>query len=63
MKKFKVTYKEVVKYEFEFEAESKEELEENIWEYMNRAFDQQQEGNLIDSYVEDIEEVIKCYIL
>ena len=57
MKKFKVTYKEIVKYEFEFEAESKEELEENIWEYMNRAFEQQQDGDLIDSYVEEIEEI------
>ena len=57
MKKFKVTYKEIVKYEFEFEAESKEDLEENIWEHMNRAFEQLQEGDLIDSYVEGIEEV------
>ncbi len=57
MKKFKVTYKEIVQYEFEFEAESKEDLEENIWEYMNKAFEQLQDGNLIDSYVENIEEV------
>ena len=57
MKKFKVTYKEIVQYEFEIEAESKEELEENIWEYLNKIFEQQQDGNLIDSYVEDIEEV------
>lgn len=57
MKKFKVTYKEIVMYEFEFEAESKENLEENIWEHMNKAFEQLQEGQLIDSYVEDIEEV------
>lgn len=57
MKKFKVTYKEVVKYEFEFEAESKEELEENIWEHLNNAFNDPQDGNLIDSYVEEIEEV------
>lgn len=57
MKKFKVIYKEIVKYEFEFEAESKEDLEENIWEHMNRAFEQLQEGDLIDSYVEGIEEV------
>ena len=35
----------------------KEELEENIWEYMNRAFEQQQDGDLIDSYVEEIEEI------
>ena len=57
MKKFKVTYKEIVMYEFEFEAESKEDLEENIWEHMNNAFEQLQEGQLVDSYVEDIEEV------
>lgn len=57
MKKFKVTYKEIVMYEFEFEAESKEDLEENIWEHMNKAFEQLQNGQLIDSYVEDIEEV------
>lgn len=57
MKKFKVTYKEIVKYEFEFEAESKEDLEENIWEHLNKEFEQFQEGNLIDSYVENIEEV------
>ena len=57
MEKFKVTYKEIVQYEFEIEAESKEELEENIWEYLNKIFEQQQDGNLIDSYVEDIEEV------
>ena len=57
MEKFKVTYKEIVQYEFEIEAESKEELVENIWEYLNKIFEQQQDGNLIDSYVEDIEEV------
>ena len=57
MKKFKVTYKEIVKYEFEIEAESKEDLDENIWEYLNNIFDSDQYGNLIDSYVEDIEEV------
>ena len=57
MKKFKVTYKEIVKYEFEFQAESKEDLEENIWEYLNKAFEQHQDETLIDSYVEDIEEV------
>lgn len=57
MKTFKVSYKEVVKYEFEINAESKEDLEENIWEYLNNIFMQHQEGNLIDSYVEDIEEV------
>ena len=57
MKTFKVTYKEVIKYEFEIKAESKEELEENIWEYLNNIFMQHQEGNLINSYVEDIKEV------
>lgn len=57
MKTFKVSYKEIIKYEFEIKAESKEELEENIWEYLNNIFMQHQEGNLIDSYVEDIEEV------
>lgn len=56
MKTFKVTYKEVVQYEFELKAESKEDLEENIWEYMNNVFDGQ-DGDLIDSYVENIEEV------
>ena len=57
MKTFKVTYKEIIKYEFEIKAESKEELEENIWEYLNDIFMQHQEGNLINSYVEDIKEV------
>ena len=57
MKKFKVTYKEIVKYDFEIEAESKEDLDENIWDYLNDIFMQHQEGNLIDSYVEEIEEV------
>lgn len=56
MKTFKVAYKEIVKYEFEIKAESREDLEENIWEYMNNLFDGQG-GDLIDSYVEDIEEV------
>ena len=57
MKKFKVTYKEILKYEFEVEAETKEDLDENIWDYLNDIFMQHQEGNLIDSYVEEIEEV------
>ena len=57
MKKFKVTYKEILKYEFEVEAESKEDLDENIWDYLNDIFMHHQEGNLIDSYVEEIEEV------
>ena len=57
MKTFKVTYKEVVEYEFEIKAESKEDLDENIWDYLNEIFMQHQEGNLIDSYVEDIKEV------
>ena len=57
MKTFKVTYKEIIKYEFEIKAESKEDLEENIWEYLNDIFMQHQEGNLINSYVEDIKEV------
>ena len=57
MKKFKVIYKEIVKYEFEFEAESKENLEENIWEHLNKEFEQYQEGNLIDSYVKENKEV------
>jgi hypothetical protein len=57
MKKFKVVYKEIVKYEFEFEAESKEDLTENIWEHLNKEFEQFQEGNLIDSYIEEIKEV------
>lgn len=57
MKTFKVTYKEIVKYEFEIKAKSKEDLKENIWEYLNNIFDSEQDGNLIDSYVEDIEEV------
>lgn len=57
MKTFKVTYKEIVKYEFEIKAKSKEDLEENIWEYLNNIFDSEQDGNLIDSYVEEIEEV------
>lgn len=57
MKTFKVSYKEIIKYEFEIKAESKEELEENIWEYLNNIFMQHQEGNLINSYVEDIKEV------
>ena len=56
MKTFKVTYKEIVKYEFEIQAKSKEDLEENIWDYMENLFDGQ-DGDLIDSYVEDIEEV------
>ena len=56
MKIFKVTYKEVVKYVFEIKAESKEELEENIWEHLNRIFESEQNGDLIDSYVEEIEE-------
>ena len=57
MKTFKVTYKEILKYEFEIKAESKEELEENIWEYLNAIFVEDQQGDLIDSYVEEIEEV------
>lgn len=57
MKTFKVTYKEIIKYEFEIKAESKEDLDENIWEYLNKEFEQPQDGDLIDSYVEDIEEV------
>jgi hypothetical protein len=57
MKKFKVVYKEIVKYEFEFYAESKEDLAENIWDHLNKEFEQFQEGNLIDSYVEEIKEV------
>lgn len=57
MKKFKVTYKEVLKYEFEIEAESKEDLDENIWDYLNRIFDQQQYGDLVNSYIEEIKEV------
>ena len=57
MKTFKVTYKEIVKYEFEIKAKSKEDLEENIWEYLNNIFDSEQDGNLIDSYVEEIKEV------
>jgi hypothetical protein len=56
MKKFKVTYMEVVKYEFELEGESKEDIQENIYEKMNNVFDPQDEL-LIDSYVENIEEV------
>ena len=57
MKTFKVTYKEILNYEFEIKAESKEELEENIWEYLNAIFVEEQFGDLIDSYVEEIEEV------
>ena len=56
MKTFKVTYKEIVKYEFEIQAESREDLEENIWDYMDNLFDGQ-DGDLVDSYVEDVEEV------
>ena len=58
MKTFKVTYKEILNYEFEIKAESKEELEENIWDYLNEIFMEDQQGNLIDSYVEEIEEVM-----
>ena len=54
MKTFKVTYKEILQYEFEIKAESKEELEENIWEYLNQIFVEEQFGDLIDSYVEEI---------
>ena len=57
MKTFKVTYKEILKYEFEIQAESKEELAENIWDYLNTIFVEEQFGDLIDSYVEEIEEV------
>lgn len=57
MKTFKVTYKEILKYEFEIKAESKEELTENIWDYLNAIFVEEQFGDLIDSYVEEIEEV------
>ena len=57
MKTFKVTYKEILQYEFEIKAESKEELEENIWEYLNQIFVEEQFGDLIDSYVEEIKEV------
>lgn len=57
MKTFKVTYKEILKYEFEIQAESKEELAENIWDYLNAIFVKEQFGDLIDSYVEGIEEV------
>ena len=57
MKKFKVVYKEILKYEFEIQAESKEELAENIWDYLNTIFVEEQFGDLIDSYVEEIEEV------
>ena len=57
MKKFKVTYKEITEYEFEIKAESREELEENIWDYLNEIFLEDQQGNLIDSYVEEIEDV------
>lgn len=57
MKTFKVTYKEIVEYEFEIKAESKEDLDENIWDYLNEIFIEDQQGNLIDSYVENIEEV------
>lgn len=57
MKTFKVTYKEIVKYEFEIKAKSKEDLEENIWEYLNNIFNSEQDGNLIDSYIEEIKEV------
>ena len=57
MKTFKVTYKEITEYEFEIKAESKEDLEENIWEYLNEIFIEEQHGNLIDSYVEEIKEV------
>lgn len=57
MKTFKVTYKEILKYEFEIKAESKEELAENIWDYLNAIFVEEQFGDLIDSYVEEIEEV------
>lgn len=56
MKKFKVTYNEIVKYEYEIEAKSREDLEENIWKYMNNQFNEQ-DGHLIDSYVENIEEM------
>lgn len=58
MKTFKVTYKEILNYEFEIKAESKEELEENIWDYLNAIFVEEQFGDLIDSYVEEIEEVV-----
>ena len=57
MKTFKVTYKEILKYELEIKAESKEELEENIWDYLNDIFIEEQLGDLIDSYVEEIEEI------
>lgn len=56
MKKFKVTYNEIVKYEYEIEAKSREDLEENIWKYINNQFNEQ-DGHLIDSYVENIEEM------
>lgn len=56
MKKFKVTYMEVVKYEFELEGESIEDIQENVYEKMDNVFDPQ-DGLLIDSYVENIEEV------
>lgn len=56
MKKFKVTYNEIVKYEYEIEAKSREDLKENIWKYMNNQFNEQ-DGHLIDGYVENIEEM------